>query len=172
MNAETGKSFSLSPFSLLGLPLQLSGWGNHMEKENVSLLPICTCKQKANHATSLCILKRSNKPTATWMPWWTRALRCPPKVQEACVPSPSRHCGAGLFLPSPGEHVPLSYPRAPALGCLWARPTSLGQSPARAGGAPPAPGDRVQPLPARPSPCFTERGGTIRRLQVTPALRP
>ncbi|KAL2308147.1 hypothetical protein Nmel_001149, partial [Mimus melanotis] len=82
----------------------LSRWGSHTEKENVSLLPICTCKQKANHATSLCILKRSNKPTATWMPWLpaqgclpaggTRALRCPRECRRrVCRPCPG---AAGL----------------------------------------------------------------------------
>lgn len=107
MNAETGKSSSLSLFLLLGLPVQLSRWGN-----KVSLLPICTCKQKANHATSLCILKRNNKPRGRWRPWLpargslpaggTGALPRPPGGQE-CVLSPSRHCGSGLFLPSPGS---------------------------------------------------------------------
>ncbi|XP_005041918.1 PREDICTED: uncharacterized protein LOC101806031 [Ficedula albicollis] len=93
----------------------LSRWGNHTEKENVSLLPVCTWKQKANHATSLCILKRSNKPTATWMPrlpaqgclptGGTRAPRCPRECRSrACHPCPG---AAGLDFPFlPREPVP------------------------------------------------------------------
>lgn len=180
MNAETGKSSF--PFLPLRTALAALNVGNHTRKEKVSLLPICACKQKANHATSLYILKRSNKPAATRMPRLpgqgcllasgTRALRCPPGAQELCVPSPSRPCKSVLFLPSPGG---LSFCATPRLQPRAA--SEPGRLPR--GSALPVPGEPRRPpgtpssrLPARPSPCFTERGGTIRRLEVTPALRP
>lgn len=53
MNSQSGKSTFLSPFSLLGLCLQLPRQGNHTERENVPLLPICTHRQKASHTASL-----------------------------------------------------------------------------------------------------------------------
>lgn len=122
----------------------------------MSLLPICACKQKANHATSLCILKRSNKPTKTWTPrlpaqgclpsGGTRALRCPPGVREPCVPSLSRPCGSGLFLRPPGA-CPSVLPLGSRPG-LPLSPADFPEAPpAGAGGSPPPPGPRPAARP-------------------------
>lgn len=164
MNVETGKSSSLSPFSLLGLPLQLPRRGNHTEKENVSLLPICTCKQKANHAASLCILRQSNKPTATRMPG------LPARGWPACLPAGRQDEGyvardAGIAAlpnnpvgllrlpqttrerrrrvccPRPGP-ADLGFPFLP-----FARPA--GAAPGSCPGLPPSPAARLQAAPAR-----------------------
>ncbi|XP_065525203.1 putative uncharacterized protein FLJ46214 [Lathamus discolor] len=129
MNLETGKSSSVSPFFLLGLPLQLPRRGDRTEKENVSLLPIRTCKQKANHAASLCILKPNDSPVATWSPpilarrgvggdhWLGRGHRLAPRYPRGSHPGAlpaARPLGSGLALPSPWRPVPLALSRAPA----------------------------------------------------------
>lgn len=70
------------------------------------------------------------------------------------------------FLPCPSALPPGSGPGLPVSPADFP-----GAAPCLCKGSPAAPGDPVPP-PARPSPCFTERAGTVRRLQVTPALRP
>lgn len=173
--------------SLLGLPFQLPRRGNHTEKENVSLLPIRTCKQKANHAASLCILKQSNKPTATCLPGlpaqgWPAcradegyvardrdtASQPPPGTltpspnhpgrQEAYALSLARPCGSGLSLPSPGK----ARPAGAAPGCLPARLLGCRQPQRRTG--PRLPGAALC-LRDEPPP----RGGTP---PSTPSSRP
>lgn len=136
MNAETGKSSSLSPFPLLGLPMPPSRWGNHKEKENVSLLPICTCKQNANHATSLCILKRRGCLVAR--------LGLPPRRRdEGSAVSPE--CRRCVCRPCPATAA-LDFSSFPQGACPSASEPGPGQRPACTGS--PAAPDRV--LPAEP----------------------
>lgn len=112
--------------SLLGLPFQLPRRGNHTEKENVSLLPIHTCKQKANHATSLCILKQSNKPTATCLPG------LPAQGWPACREDEGYVARDSGTAPLPNH--PLGLLRPPQITregrrrmrCLWLVPAGLG----------------------------------------------
>lgn len=176
MNLETGKSSSLSPFFLLGLPLQLPRRGDRTEKENVSLLPICTCKQKANHAASLCILKPNDNPPATWSPsilagrWgptaWDGGTAQLPDTSSGSHPGAlpaARPLRSGLALPSPWRPVPLALSRTPTWAASQPGPTA---------GLRTCPRDSVGPkggtLRLSPGPCPTDRTPVLER-GVTPS---
>lgn len=130
----------------------------------MSLLPICTCKQKANHAASLCILKQSNKPTATWMPG------LPAQGWPACREDEGL-CGSGqghrsASQPPPGDTyvLPQNHPGGVCAAPdpaprIWAfpsfppgMPVPLALPPGYCPGLPPSPAARLQAEPPPPPP--------------------